>query len=137
MCPSGAKEALKSTVKLKYCHTGYADCLLPSSQHNLYDIYLLLCVQCWTPDDGQRNCPKHVELYSKNKFEKLVHLVTFIIRIGIERSASSLIWFTPEEDQLVVTVRSLVTVWILSGNTNISCASRTTKYSSTVIQPVV
>ena len=32
-------------------------------------------------DDGQRNCPKHVEFYSKNKFEKLVHLVGFIIRI--------------------------------------------------------
>jgi len=28
----------------------------------------------------QRNCPKHVEFYSKNKFEKLVHLVGFIIR---------------------------------------------------------
>ena len=34
-----------------------------------------------TPDDGQRNCPKHVEFYSKNKFEILVHLVGFIIRI--------------------------------------------------------
>ena len=34
-----------------------------------------------TPDDGQRNCPKYVEFYSKNKFEKLVHLVDFIIRI--------------------------------------------------------
>ena len=33
-----------------------------------------------TPDDGQRNCPKHVQIYSKNKFEKLVHLVGFIIR---------------------------------------------------------
>jgi len=31
-------------------------------------------------DDGQRNCPKHVDFYSKNKFEKLVHLVGFIIR---------------------------------------------------------
>ena len=41
----------------------------------------LLCVQWKTPDDGQRNCPKHVEFYSKNKFEKLVHLVGFIIRI--------------------------------------------------------
>jgi hypothetical protein len=41
----------------------------------------LLCVQWRTPDDGQRNCPKHVEFYSKNKFEKLVHLVGFIIRI--------------------------------------------------------
>jgi len=32
------------------------------------------------PDDGQRNCPKHVEFNSKNKFDKLVHLVGFIIR---------------------------------------------------------
>jgi hypothetical protein len=34
-----------------------------------------------TSDDGQRNCLKHVEFYSKNKFEKLVYLVGFIIRI--------------------------------------------------------
>ena len=40
-----------------------------------------LCVRWKTPDDGQRNCPKHVEFYSKNKFGKLVHLVGFIIRI--------------------------------------------------------
>jgi hypothetical protein len=40
----------------------------------------LLCVKWKTPDDGQRNCPKHVEFHSKNKFEKLVHLVGFIIR---------------------------------------------------------
>jgi len=71
------------------CHTGYADCLLAgsgcsiqiplaSSQHNLY---VLLCVQCCTPDDGQRNCLKHVEFCSKNKFEKLVHLIGFIIRM--------------------------------------------------------
>ena len=41
----------------------------------------LLCVKWKTPDDGQRNCPKHVEFYTKNKFEKLVQLVGFIIRI--------------------------------------------------------
>jgi len=41
----------------------------------------LLCVQWKTPDDGQRNCPKHVEFYSKNKFEKLVRLVGFVIGI--------------------------------------------------------
>jgi len=41
----------------------------------------LQCVQWKTPDDGQRNCPKHVEFYPKNKFEKLVHLVGFNIRI--------------------------------------------------------
>ena len=40
----------------------------------------LLCVQWESPDDGHRNCPKHVEFYCKNKFEKLVHLVGFIIR---------------------------------------------------------
>jgi hypothetical protein len=62
---------------------GTSSILIPlaSSQRNLYDIYQLLCVQCLNPDDGQRNCPKHVELYSKNIFEKLVHLVSFIIRI--------------------------------------------------------
>jgi len=27
------------------CHTGYADCSLTSSQHNLRDVYLLLCIQ--------------------------------------------------------------------------------------------
>jgi hypothetical protein len=32
-------------------------------------------------DDGQRNCPKHVEFYSENKFEKLVQLVGFVMRI--------------------------------------------------------
>jgi len=31
-------------------------------------IQVMLCVQ--HPDDGQRNCPKHVEFYSKKKFEK-------------------------------------------------------------------
>ena len=41
----------------------------------------LLCVRWKTPDDGQRNCPKHVEFYSKNKFVKLAKLVGFIIRI--------------------------------------------------------
>jgi hypothetical protein len=41
----------------------------------------LLCVQWKTADDGQKNCPKHVEFHSKNKFENLVHLVGFIVRI--------------------------------------------------------
>ena len=46
----------------------------------------LLCVQRKTPDDGQRNCPKHVEFYSKNKFEKLVHLVGSVMRNSSENS---------------------------------------------------
>jgi hypothetical protein len=40
----------------------------------------LLCVQWKTPDDRQRKCLKHVEFHFKKKFEKLVHLVSFIIR---------------------------------------------------------
>ena len=36
-------------------------------------------------DDGQRNCPKHVEFYSSNKLETLVHLVAFIIRIELKQ----------------------------------------------------
>jgi len=47
---------------------------------NLHDIYHY-CVYREKLLMMERNCPKHVEFYSKNKFEKLVHLVSFIIRI--------------------------------------------------------
>ena len=47
----------------------------------LYTQQLVFVMQYYTPDDGHKTCPKHVEFYSKNKFEKLVHLVGFIIRI--------------------------------------------------------
>jgi hypothetical protein len=40
---------------------------------------LMVSVQWTAPDDGQRNCPKHIVSF-QNKFEKLVHLVGFIIR---------------------------------------------------------
>jgi hypothetical protein len=33
----------------------------------LFDIYLLLYVQCLTPDDGRKDHPKHLEWYSKMK----------------------------------------------------------------------
>ena len=33
--------------------------------------------------DGQKTCPKHVDFYSKNKFQKLVQLVGFVITIYI------------------------------------------------------
>ena len=35
-------------------------------------------VQWKTPDDGQRNCPKHVEFLGKNKFGKISGSVAFI-----------------------------------------------------------
>jgi hypothetical protein len=37
--------------------------------------YTIAACTVKNPDDGQRNCPKYVEFHSKNKFEKLVHLV--------------------------------------------------------------
>jgi len=46
-------------------------------------IYTIAVCTVKTPDDGQRNCPKHAEFQSKNKFEKLVHLVGVIIRNSI------------------------------------------------------
>ena len=67
------------------CHTGGIP--LASSQYNLHDIYLLLCIQYQTPDEGQKSCTKHVDFYSKNQFEKLVDLVGFII--GIYHDARS------------------------------------------------
>jgi len=42
----------------------------------LYDIYHC-CVYREKSDDGERKYHKHVEFHSKNKFEKLVHLVPF------------------------------------------------------------
>jgi len=42
---------------------------------------IAVCTVKITPDDGQENCPKHVSFYSKNKFENLMHLVGFNIRI--------------------------------------------------------
>jgi hypothetical protein len=51
----------------------------------------LLCVQRITPNDGQRNCPKHVEFHSKNKFENLLHLVCFVIR-NLSRCTVTWVW---------------------------------------------
>jgi len=51
-------------------------------QQYLFNIYLMLYLQSWTPDDGRQDRPKHVELFqNKNKFYTLVHLVGFTIEI--------------------------------------------------------
>jgi len=54
--------------------------LLASCQQTFMTYIIAVCT-VKTSDDGRRNCPKHVEFYSKYKFEKLVHLVGFVIRI--------------------------------------------------------
>ena len=59
----------------------------------------LLCVQRKPPDVGQSNCPKHVDFYSINKFEELVHLDGFIIRIyHVARS--------PERQIIIMSLRT-------------------------------
>jgi hypothetical protein len=74
-----------SNLFLEWNSTCFGQFLCPSSgvfhctHRKLVWQIPLLCVQWKTPDDGQRNCPKHVEFYFKNKFEKLVHLVGFTI----------------------------------------------------------
>jgi hypothetical protein len=49
-----------------------------SSQHNLFDIYLMLYVQSLTPDDGRKDRPKHVECY----------LLTYLLTYSMEQSPS-------------------------------------------------
>jgi len=58
-----------------------------------------------TPRDGQRNCPKRVEFYSKNNLEKLVHLVGFIIRIYHDA-------WSPERKKIIKTEQSVHTVYL-------------------------
>ena len=42
--------------------------LLSARQQYLFDKCLLLYVQSWTPDDGRKDSPKHVECHSKIKW---------------------------------------------------------------------
>ena len=55
---------------------------MPASKQstNLYFIYLTPYVQSWTPDDGRKDRPKHVEWHLINS--KIVHLVSFTIEIS-------------------------------------------------------
>ena len=54
-----------------------ASCWFCKLTANLCDIHHFCVYSEKTPDEGEKNCPKHVEFHSKNKFEKLVHLVGF------------------------------------------------------------
>jgi len=58
-----------------------ANMILLASCQQICMTYTIAVCTVKTLDDGQRNCPKHVDFCSKNKFEKLVHLVGFITRI--------------------------------------------------------
>ena len=68
LCPSsGVFHCTHSNV---ICHTGLPTACLQAVSKSVWHIPLL-CSEWKTPDDGKRNCPKHVEFHSKNKFEKL------------------------------------------------------------------
>ena len=71
LCPSSG--VFHCTHSNGLCHTSFA-------RKPVWHIRLLR-VQWKTPDDGQRKCPKHVQFHSKNKLDKLLHLVGFSIRI--------------------------------------------------------
>ena len=43
--PVHHQESSTVYTAIDICHTSYAGCLLASSQHNLYGIYLLLCIR--------------------------------------------------------------------------------------------
>jgi len=80
-------------------------------------IRTLLCVQWKTADYGQRNCPKHVDFYSKNKFEKLVHLFGFIIRIYHDaRSPEHQILYNVHYKLLLVHSAFRASFYILNNN---------------------
>jgi len=78
------------------CHTGLLTAwgqdqegtsvpiLFASCQQNCMTDAIAVCTVKRTPDDGQRNCQKIVDFNSKNKFEKLVNLVGFIIRMKFD-----------------------------------------------------
>jgi hypothetical protein len=59
-------------------HCSSISCPLACSQRSCMT-YLMLCVQSWTPYDGRKDRPKHVEWYWINS--KIVHLVGFTTEI--------------------------------------------------------
>jgi len=61
---SGVQDCTYSNWHLsnRYC------CLLANRQQYLFDKRLLPYVESWTPDDGRKDRPKHVECHSKIKY---------------------------------------------------------------------
>ena len=64
---SGVQDCTYRYSCLLAVHTDTAVCLLASRQLYLFVKCLLLYVQSRTPDDGQKDYPKHTECHSKMK----------------------------------------------------------------------
>jgi len=81
LCPSSG--VFHCTHNSGICHSGLLTAceqehmLLLASFQQTFITYTIVVCTVKTPDDGQRNCPKHAEFRSKNKFGILVHLVFF------------------------------------------------------------
>jgi hypothetical protein len=83
---------------------------LASRQQYLFDKYLLLYVRSWTPDDGRKDSPKHVECHSKiNKFNTLVYLVGFTMGITLRCTA---LWKSKTDSDILLS--SDATLFIFS-----------------------
>jgi len=76
LCPSSG--FFHCTFGTGVCHAG----LMTAFKHDQDGTSsILIVLESWkTPDNGQRNCPKHVEFLDKNKFGKLVRLLVLLIR---------------------------------------------------------
>jgi len=83
---------------------------LANRQQYLFDKCLLLYVRSWTPDDGRKDRPKHVECHSKiNKFDTVVHLVGFTMGIILRCTA---LWKSKTDSDILLS--SDTTLFIFS-----------------------
>ena len=104
LCPSSG--VFHCTFGTGICHAG----LMTAFKHDQDEIPSWSClkavykpvwhipvpnVQWRTPDDGQRNCSKHVEFLDKNKLGKLVRLLVLL-----KRNAVKLFEITVEQEVL-------------------------------------
>jgi hypothetical protein len=104
-CPSsGAQDC---TYSIKYMSYRLVDCLLASSQRTCMAC-TWCCVESWTPDDGRKDRPKHVEWYPINS--KIVHVVGFTIEKRVEPYLYSL--SGPLWPVLGCTFTFLLTYWL-------------------------
>ena len=118
LCPSSG--VFHCTHSNGVCHTVLRTAVRKTVWHTP-----LLCVQWKTPDDGQMNCPKRTEFHSKNKFEKLVHLVGLIIwnasRCTVTWTAKKIILFFLIRNAIYVSISLFIVYsWKYSSETSLS-----------------
>ena len=73
-------------IQVRWLHASGHEVPASMQSTNLYDIYLTLYAQSWTPDDGRKDRPKHVEWYSINSkicvsscfYYRIVHVSVFL-----------------------------------------------------------